>query len=201
MRKYILFLFILAIFGGLAIATDLMPMYLKTDATNSGAVNGTTVAAVQLAPQVYQTTIAMSDTPASITYVGPDTNSVGGVKVYDFPEGRILVLGVTVADMTVTPVDGGGFGVTDGGDFSLGTALATGTNLASTGADLCPSTSIDAVTNITDSALAASAQFDGTATAKDAYVNFLVDANDITNNAALTFDATVTITWMKLGDY
>ena len=201
MRKLTGILSMLAIFGGIAIATDLMPMYLKTDSTNSGAVNGTTVTAVQLAPQIYQTTLTLDDTPASITYVGPATNSVGGVKVYDFPEGRILVLGVTVDNMTVTPVDGAGFGVTDGGDFSLGTALATGTNLASTGADLCPSTSIDAVTNITDSALASSAQFDGTATAKDVYVNFLVDADDITNSAALTFDATVTITWLKLGDY
>lgn len=182
-------------------AGETIPVYLKVDTTTAGAVNGTTVSAAQQATAVHTTTITCDDTPVTITYGGSGTNSVGGVKIYDMPEGRVLVLGVTVEDMTVAPVAAMGFAGTDGGDFSVGTAVASGTSLTSTGADLCPSTSIDAITNVTDSALAASAQFDGTSTAKDIYANFLVDADDITNNATMTFDATVKVTWINLGDY
>lgn len=202
MKKLILAsLAAMAMVGILYAAGEIIPVYIKADSTTAGAVNGTTVAATQSYGEVHKTVVTCTDTPATITYGGSGTNSVGGVKVYDMPEGRILVLGVTVKDMTVIPVAANGFSVTDGGDFSLGTTVAAGAALETTGVDLCPATSIDAVTNVTSAALAASAQFDGTTTAKDVYVNFLVDADDVTNNATLTFSATTEITWINLGDY
>lgn len=182
-------------------AGEIIPVYIKADTTTAGDVNGTTVTATQSYGEVHKTVITCADTPVTITYGGSGTNSVGGVKIYDMPEGRLLVLGVVVEDMTVDPTEANGFAGTDGGDFALGTTVVSGATLATTEVDLCPATSIDAITNVVDSALAASAQFDGTTTAKDVYVNFLVDADDITNSAALTFDATVEITWMSLGDY
>ena len=192
---------LLAALAGTGYAADQRPVYIKTDATSAGAAASTTVVAKHLGAEVYKTMLTCSDTPVTIAYGGAGTNSVGGVKIYDFPAGRILVLGLTVDSMTVTPVEANGFSATDGGDFSFGTAAAAGADLETTAIDLCPKTSIDPIVTATSAALAASAQFDGTTTAKDVYANFLVDANDITNNASLTFDATVTITWMNLGDY
>jgi len=183
-------------------AGETIPVYLKVDTTTAGDVNGTTVSAMQYASGVYKTVITCDNTPVTIDYLSADTNNSGGVKIYDFPEGRILVLGVTVDSMIASAAStNGGFADTDGGDFSVGTALVDGGTLSSTEVDLCPSTSIDPISSTNSSALAASAQFDGTTTAKDIYVNFLIDSNDLTSAASMTFDATVTVTWMNLGDY
>jgi hypothetical protein len=158
-----------------------------------------TVTSTESYGQVNKTVLALAAVPVAVTYGGSGTNSVGGTKVYDFPAGRLLVLGVTVDNFTIG--NSLSLGATDGGDFSFGTATASGTNLSSTAVDLCPKTSIDPITNRVDAALAASAQFDGTSTAKDMYVNLLIDANDMTNNATPGVTGTVTIHWLNLGDY
>lgn len=152
-----------------------------------------------------QTVLTVDDLAVPITYGGAGTNSSGGVKLFDFPEGRILVHGVTVKDVVFTVATAtNGLAGTDGGDFALGTVIGSGADLTSTEADLCPKTSIDPITNSVSAALAASAQFDGTSTSKDLYFNMLVDANDISadmTNDELTVDCTVTVTWSNLGDY
>jgi len=198
----ILVLFVIGVMPVTA-APGQRPVYVKTGADYCGAITGgVTETAISLGAEVYKTVITCNDTPASITYVngGTGTNNVGGVQIYDFPEGRILVLGVTVEDMTVAPL-GNGFTGADGGDFGFGTTTAAGNNLETTEVNFCPATSIDGVTNVTDSALAASAQFDGTTTPVNLFANFQVDPSDITNDVSLTFDATVTITWVNMGDY
>lgn len=166
-----------------------------------GAKNGTTVSAVETTPFVNKTVVTMASTPVTVTEIGAGTNAVGGVKIYDFPAGRILVLGVTVANVAVT-VDTNALDNADGGDFAFGTAAPGADGLLDgTAVDLCPSTSIDPITNITDSALAASAQFDGTATAKDVYFSMSVDDADVSATHTNTVSGVVTIKWVNLGDY
>ena len=147
-----------------------------------------------------QTTIVVDDLAVPISYGGPTTNHVGGAKIYVFPQGRILVHGVTVANFkmaTNTVIT-----AAEGGDYSCGTTIGASTGLVTTAVDLCPKTSIDPWTNIVSAALASSAQFDGTSTAKDFYVNLEVDTADISApTTAIVDSATIKITWTQLGDY
>ena len=149
-----------------------------------------------------QTTITLDDVPITIAYGGSVTNkSSGGTKIMDFPEGRILIHGVTVDSFTMA-TNTTGLEAADGGDFAFGTAVASGATITGTEVDLCPSTSIDPITNITSSALSASAQFDGTSTAKDMYVNVIIDAGDLgASTTGVVDSATIKVTWSQLGDY
>lgn len=147
-----------------------------------------------------QTTITIDDLPVLVAFGGPTTNHVGGAKIWVAPEGRILYHGVTVANVTMAtnPV----ITAAEGGDYSCGTTIGASTGLVTTAVDLCPKTSIDPWTNIVSAALASSAQFDGTTTAKDFYFNLEVDTADITaTTTAIVDSATITITWSQLGDY
>jgi hypothetical protein len=47
----------------------------------------------------------------------------------------------------------------------------------------------------------AATPLDGTATAKDAFLNFLFDTADISDDDAITVNGTVTIYWVNLGNY
>jgi hypothetical protein len=131
--------------------------------------------------------------------------SFGGAKIYDFPEGRILVLGV-VADLSFNWA-GTDIAAAGSGDFSLGTTITADGSLATTEVDLCPSSPMTDpfVTGVGRGvgALAAGAQFDGTATAKDANINIIIDDADVSDAASdiVKVSGTVTIVWIKLGDY
>jgi len=130
------------------------------------------------------------------------TNGFGSVQILDVPAGRILVHGVT-AQRTVTP--GTGLDAADGADWSLGTAAA----IASTGAvvqattrvNLCPSTSIDPITNVVGAALSSAAQFDGTTTAIDGYYNLQVDAGDIAAVVTNAVSGFIRMLYSNVGDY
>jgi len=166
-----------------------------------GAVNGATVTTSDTSGFINKTVLTLADTPVVVTEEGAGTNAVGGVKIYDFPEGRILVLGVIV-DSVIIGIDTNAIDVADGGDWSFGTAVpgVDGT-LDGTAVDLCPATSADPIISTNSSALVASAQFDGTTTAKDMYFNMLIDDADVSATHTNTIDATVTINWVNLGNY
>jgi len=151
-----------------------------------------------------KTVLTLANVPMVVAATsGGETNGFGSVKLVDFPEGRILIHSVTV-DLSVT-VDGNTLDVADGGDLALGTspAIVTTGGVAHTGvrADLCPNISLDPITNAAQSALAASAQFDGTSSAKDMYCNGLIDYGDIASIATNSINGTVTYTWTHAGDY
>lgn len=166
-----------------------------------GAKNGATVSATENNGMVHKTVITMADTPCVVTEIGAGTNAVGGVKIYDFPAGRILVLGVTV-DSVIVGVDTNAIDAADGGDWSFGTAAPGGDGLLDgTAVDLCPSTSADPIVGTNSAALSASAQFDGTTTAKDVYFNMSIDDGDVSATHTNTIDGTVTVLWVNLGDY
>lgn len=125
------------------------------------------------------------------------------LKIYDFPEGLIQYV-AGVENLTVTKV-GAGIAATSTVIASVGTAVAAADlTLTGTEADLIPSGSVTlvagtgAITSV--SATANTAVFDGTATAKDAYLNFVVDATGSTANDALTVSGTITLAWSFVAD-
>jgi len=133
----------------------------------------------------------------------------GGVKVYDFPEGMILFLGAVI-DGSVT-VASDTAGVTFDGDVSLGTVTATtGASLVSTEADLLLSNAIaqaatwvancDAQPSATQITESGALWSDGTATAKDMYLNFNVDEDVENATGTGTFTGTIEFTYIVLGD-
>lgn len=174
-----------------------------SDVVDAGTAPIATVTAAETPGILHKTTLTLASVPLEIT-ADAITNAWGSVKVYDFPAGRILVHGVIVDSMAIT-VQTGKLPYASGGDFAIGTAATTSNDLTGTTfVDLCPKTSIDTLTNKPNAALAASAQFDGTATAKDVYVNFGIDQDDFlvgSTTATNTIDSVITIHWTNLGDY
>lgn len=154
---------------------------------------------------VHQTTLTLTDLAQAVVN-GTEYQST---KVYSFPEGRILVLGVVASleQKTTSEIASTlNSGVT--GAVSLGTAAASNVSLTSTMVDLLPSTAFTSSTTIdvagtaVGAALAASAQFDGHTTAKDVYLNSaFATTGDVDADATMTWTGTVKITWVHLGDY
>lgn len=157
----------------------------------------------------YRTTLLLKDVEMTVTDAGAGDDGYGNVKIFDFPEGRIQVLGV-VADLTINVSarfdTGAKISDTGSGDFSLGTTGTADTTLDGTDVDLGASAAMDdpfvsGIGATLHGSLGASAQFDGTATAKDCYLNSIFDAGDVTANSTAGFSGTVTIHWVNLGDY
>lgn len=173
---------------------------------NVGTAAGAGVSASEQGNGIVQRTVlSLVEMPVT---VGNTTGvSFGGTKFYDFPAGRILILGVTVANVSFDLTDAGNatpIAGTHGGDFSIGTTAPSDGTLTNADVDLLPSTSIDPISGgVAGAALAASAQFDGTTAAVDAYFNILIDDADVGDGASdvLLVNATITIHWILLGDY
>jgi len=166
-----------------------------------GAKNGATVTAVEegFGP-IHKTILTCNDTP--IIVVGASGNGFGGVKVYDFPAGHIKSLGCVVNDFTVTCGDGMTVGTADG-DFGIGSAVIGDADMGDTTDDnWLTSVALDAPNfgTATDGNHTTDAAVDGSTAAADVFVNMLVDDADIGGTVTNTFDATITITWVNLGD-
>lgn len=182
---------------------------VTTTANGVGAKNGTTVTVVEGGNDImHKTVLTLDETPVQLTDEA-GVVAYGGVKVYDFPAGAILILGAT-ADLSLG-INAAGVNSDWDGDFGLGTTTAGNDNtLSTTEDDILPSTATpqavnNAVANCHGQSTAAeNVVFDGTATAKDLYLNILVDDadHDVTNtNTAIEASGTITVHWMNLGDY
>jgi hypothetical protein len=131
-----------------------------------------------------------------------------GKKVYDFPAGAILFLGAK-ADLALTKSSAGVNADWDG-DFAFGTVTASNNNtLSSTEANLIPSVPTpQAVAGATTAkGVSTSTEcckvLDGTVTAIDGCLNFLVDDADhdvTTTPCNLIVNGTLTFNWLNLGD-
>lgn len=188
--------------------SDSSGSYRFTESTSNelGEVSVSTVKAkhVQFGPFV-RTTLTLGDVAQTVV----NGTEYQGTKIFDFPEGRILVLGVTATlqqkttSAIATTLNSG---VT--GAISLGTAAASATTLSGQMVDFLPSTAFATSTTINvagtavSNALAASAHFDGTSTAKDLYLNTAYATTlDVDADATQTICGTVTVVWVLLGDY
>lgn len=171
-----------------------------------GAAAGTGVTASEQGRGVVQRTVLRL---ASVGVTVTDALAYASQKIYDFPEGRILILGSTASlafsvtsDRTTTINDNAAM------DWSIGSAAASNVTLATTMVDLLPKVdktldgAVAAFTSASTGALAAAAQFDGTGTAVDAYLNIsFPTGTDIDADGTLLVTGSITITWVSLGDY
>ena len=132
----------------------------------------------------------------------------GGLKVYDFPEGVIVIHGASM-DLATTK-SSTGINADWDGDVGLGSVTSANTTpLATTEQNFIPTTATpqavagvgtaDAISTSTESGTS----IDGTTTAVDLYLNFKVDDadHDITATAAnLGVTGTITVIWSNAGD-
>lgn len=175
----------------------------KAGAAVAPATGSIVTKQVQFGP-LCQTTLTLNNVPQAVV----NGTEYQGTKIYDFPQGRVLIHGVTATlqqkttSAIATTLNSGT------GAISLGTVTASATTLSATMVDLLPSTAFTSSTVINtagtavSAALAASAQFDGTTTAKDVYLNTAyATTTDVDADATQTISGTVVITWTHLGDY
>jgi len=174
---------------------------------------GTTVSGVTATEQgngiLHRTILRIEDLSVSVVSVTTG-NGVGGTKVYDFPQGRLLVLG-TMADLSVSIASGDQADFTDAtpeGDFGVGTvapanADALGTDATDDDFSTATAFTMAAYTGNVQCPSEAALQFDGTSTAIDMYINALVDAADIDDDttSTLSVSGSIVITWINLGDF
>lgn len=154
---------------------------------------------------VRQTTLTLTAVPVTVR----DTEQGGGTKIFDFPKCRLLILGAVAKDFTFTTTSVLADTLNGGKtcQFGVGTATQANATLATTEQDIIPNTAftssatINVASAAVDSALVSSAQWDGTGTAKDAFLNIAVaEATDIDANATVTVSGTLIITWVDLGN-
>lgn len=179
-----------------------------TGAANVGAKNGTGVTVKEYGFGNYRTTVfTLAAVTMALTDVA-ETVAYTSLKIYDFPTGHIYIQSA-VADLTFTASSAG---VNDDwdGDFGLGTAAAAGdASLTNTEDDIVPTTAVAAgaedkigVAKGTSTS-AEHVIFDGSSTAKDLYLNVLVDDadQDVTSTPAnLVAAGTITLNWIFMGD-
>lgn len=132
------------------------------------------------------------------------TDSHGSLQLFDFPEGLILTLGASSDLAIVSNAVGLDADAELVGAVGTVTTQTDNATLTTTEADLIPST----VCTLTASAGAMAgksvttgdAVFDGTGTAKDAFLNFAAPDADTDDDDVLTVTGTITLVWINLGD-
>lgn len=173
-------------------STALSSTYARVDEMGFGPFQRTKITFTSLP-------ISMTDEAGVVAY--------GGSKIYDMPIGNIKIIGAT-ADLTVTK-SGAGINADFDGDFGVGTVTASNNaTLSSTEQNIIPTTAtpqaVSSATTAKGINAADIAPLDGTSTAIDIYLNFLIDDadQDITGNGAssLLVSGTIIITWINLGD-
>lgn len=179
-----------------------------TGTAKVGTVNGTGVSVVESGFGNFRTTtftlsgvtMALTDEASTVAY--------SSLKIYDFPQGYIYIQSA-VADLTFT-ADAAGVNDDWDGDFGLGTAAAAAdASLTNTEDDILPTTAVAAGAKdkigVADGVSTASEHviFDGTTTAKDLYLNVLVDDvdQDVTSTPTnLVAAGTIVLNWIYMGD-
>ena len=197
--------------GTLTVAGAVALTGAVTSAYGVGAKNGATVSVVEQGDGVvHKTIITCTATPVTITDDAGVAQYGGTGKLYDFPEGLIATIGAVI-DGAITLGTTGTITTTWAGGVSLGTATATtGATLVSTEADILPEVdvaaatasvaTVDAVSVAAVLTESAGRVLDGTTTAKDLFLNLVVDDEATHTSGTGTFTGTVTIVWLNLGD-
>lgn len=178
--------------------------------TSAGTPGAPTVTAEEQGDGIlHKTILRLTSVPVSVVSVTTGAG-VGGTKIYDFPQGRLNVIG-TMSDLTCVIATGDQADFTDAtpeGDVGVGTvapANADGLGTDATDDDFSTATAITmaAYSGDVQCPSEASLQFDGTSTAKDMFVNMLIDAGDIDDDTTSTVyvSGVVVVTWTNLGDF
>jgi len=172
--------------------------------TGVGYPNGATVSVSEYNEGlIHKTILTLTATPVTITDDAGVAQYGGTVKIYDLPEGSIGFIGCVVdGDLTLGTT--GTITTTYAGGVSLGTVTATtGADLTGTEADIMAEVDVAAATAKVATIAATSAGMtlvNGTATAKDVFLNFVVDDEATHTSGTGTFTGTVTLLWSNTGD-
>lgn len=179
-----------------------------TNDAGAGTAGHATITATEYGDGVvHKTVLSCVATPISFLD-DAGVAQYGGVKVYDFPEGLINTKGCSIDGALTLPTP---FIDTYDGDVALGTVTATtGATLVSTEADVLQSTAIsqavakvstcDAITIAAALTESGGRHLDGTGTAKDLFLNFVIDDNAAHTAETGLFTGTITIEWSQQGD-
>ena len=169
---------------------------------NVGAVNGSTVSAVEHGDGFYHVTVlTLTATPLTLA----DATVGAGVKIYDFPVGQITVLNASgsVAETTTSAIATTlNSGVTY--NWGVGTVTQANGTLATTEQNIINTTNGTSSTTINVAAAASSSTqtvaplaYNGKTTAIDAFFNVgIAVATDIDADATTTWTGTITMSWM-----
>lgn len=175
-------------------------------AAPSGVVGALGVAGLVVAEYgddaVHQTVFTLTDVAQAVV----NGTEYQGTQLYQFPRGRLVVLGVTmsIAQKTTSAL-AGTLNSGSTGAVSLGTVTASATTLATTMVDLMASTAFTSSTTVNVAGAAvggvlATASFDGHTTAKKMFLNSaFATTGDVDADATMTWTGTITVTWINLG--
>lgn len=177
----------------------------STTSSGVGAANGATVSAVERGNSVvHKTVLTLTATPVTMR----ETEQGGGVKIYDFPEGRIVILGATGSIVpTTTSILASTLHASVTCNWGVGTVTQSNATLATTEQNITQVAAFtsSATINVAGSAVGgagALAAHDGTSTPIAAFLNLAVaGAGDIDADATVTVTGTITISWINLGDF
>lgn len=197
----------LAIFQALANGTADLNSLRKTDLRTllgaASAVPAATITRETAAMIPIKETLTLSS--FSVTVANTTGASFGASKIYDFPAGRILILGA-VADLSFNWA-GQDIGATGSGDFSVGSTATADATLSSTDVNIIASSAMTdpfvAGVGAGVGSSAAAVYLDGTTTAADAYLNIIIDDADVSDAASdiVLVSGTITLYYINLGDY
>jgi hypothetical protein len=170
------------------------------------ALGATAVATEAGDAVVHKTTITL----ANLAVTMRDTEQGGGVKIYDFPAGRILRLGaIGSIAVTTTSALASTLNASVTCNWGVGSTTQASATVATTEQDIVNVTAFTASATIDVAGAVANgvgpgvlASLDGTSTAVDAFLNLAVAvATDIDADATVLVNGSVTIHWINLGDY
>lgn len=190
--------------------TELTVERMVSNAGN-GVPSGATVTVKEVGDGLWHKTIlTCKATPVTITDDAAVAQFGGTGKIYDFPEGLLVTQGAVVTG-SITLGTTGTITTTWAGGIALGTATATtGATLTGTEADIMPEVDVAAATASVAAVPAFSVAtaltesggrwLNGTATAKDLFLNLVVDDSVTHTSGTGSFTGTVTVVWMVVGD-
>jgi hypothetical protein len=190
--------------------TTILSGRLKIDTEVGGGFGSNATWTEYSSGTMHQTVITLTNRVVT----GVDNTGDSGAastKIYILPRGNIMFLGATL-DLDITKSSAGVSDTFDG-DIGLGTAAQDGTTpLNGTEQNIIPTTAIPqavggaatakATSTVTEFFILDATTTDGTL--ENIYLNMLIDDADQDIDATscdITFNGTVTITWINLGDY
>lgn len=166
-----------------------------------GTAAGTGVTASESSPAIHKTVLSLADLVVAMTDA-TTAGCHGSQKIYDFPDGNILILGA-VTDLQIV-AGAGGIGDTAAVVGSLGSAAVSTDNatLTSTEANIVPSTAatLSSGAGNCDGESTSPATLDGTTSPASAYLNLAVPDAGSSANDTITVNGTITLNWINLGD-
>lgn len=141
----------------------------------------------------------------SVTITNAATAGHAAVKLATFPKGRIRLFDVT-GSIESTQVDVLTCAPAGSGDYSFGTTATADATLNGTEVDVAPKAALvdpfvaGAGYSAANSILAATAQLDGTGTAKPVYLNVIIDNGDLSDNSSAAIVGQLTVVWQYVSE-